>query len=84
VEETTGRQESVYIRDSIKGTKILKIHKDRVVIEREGKIFVLRVGGVTNSENSHSDTYTENRPHFTVYQRLSHSLRLFTVRQVHQ
>jgi hypothetical protein len=65
VDETTGRQDLYRFGDSIKGAKILKIDKDRVVIEREGKIFVLRVGGVTNSEKSHSDTYTENGPHFT-------------------
>ncbi len=64
-EETTGRQNLYSVGESIKGAEILKIDKDSVVIEKEGKIWVLKVTGVTNSENSLSETHTENGPLFT-------------------
>ncbi|MCR4290995.1 MAG: hypothetical protein NUV86_12140 [Candidatus Scalindua sp.] len=65
VEETTGKQNLYSVGESIKGAEILKIDKDSVVIEREGKFFVLRVGCVANSENSLSETHTENGSLFT-------------------
>jgi type II secretory pathway component PulC len=65
VEEMTGRQNLYSVGESIKGAEILKIDKDSVVIEKEGKIWVLKVTGVTNSENSLSETHTENGPLFT-------------------
>lgn len=58
MEETTGRQNLYSVGESIKGAEILRIDKDSVVIEKDGKSHILRITGGNDTVNTPSEILT--------------------------
>ncbi len=65
VEETTGRQNLYSVGESIKGAKLLKIDKESVVFEKEGRTHVLKITGGSYTVTTLSEILDENGPLFT-------------------
>ncbi len=62
VEETTGRQKLYSVGESIKGAKLLKIDKEDVVVEKDGRTYVLRITGGSYTEVTPSEVLSGNGP----------------------
>jgi hypothetical protein len=62
VEETTGRQNLYSVGESIRGAKVLKIGKESIVVEKDGRTHVLRITGGSYTEVTPSEVLSGNEP----------------------
>jgi type II secretory pathway component PulC len=62
VEETTGRQKLYSVGESIRGAKLLKIGKESIVVEKDGRTHVLRITGGSYTEVTPSEVLSGNEP----------------------
>ncbi len=62
VEETTGRQNIYSVGESIRGANVLKIDKESIVVEKDGRTHVLRITGGTYTGADSSKILTKEGP----------------------
>ena len=62
VEEMTGRQNLYSVGESIRGAKVLKIDKESIVVEKDGRTHVLKITGGTYTEADSSEILTKEGP----------------------
>jgi type II secretory pathway component PulC len=62
VEEMTGRQNLYSVGESIRGAKVLKIGKESIVVEKDGRTYVLRITGGSYTEADSSEILTKEGP----------------------